>query len=500
MLIQYFGETLRILNVEHDGRFGCVQVACVEGPRQSIGTVCRLFPTVSMEVLSQDRIVGRLVADLEPAVGMRVCYPEFGEFTITDVDERTGRIGGHQDSDGCDVSLWAVSAMFVVSDSAIPARSFVFMQRCVECGEYEYVDRMRTTHDGEAICLSCYEDEYFTCNRCGEIFRIGESYITDTGSCLCEGCYVELYTSCERCGTEMPMVDSLYDMSGDRRLCVRCYDECVGHDDEEDEEDEEEHSAYIRRHGSKLPTVFHGNDSEMFYGMELEFECEDAAVEQVAEAIYDPAETDWYLERDNSLDHGIEVVAHARTFRSWQAFWPSYDKRLLRVARRMGCSGHGYGTCGLHIHTSLAAWEDSQLYRVFQLLYDPVNYQDLLVISQRRESALTQWASLRLEDLGSHKDTIESKQSPFENRYAALNITRHTLEVRLFNSNLRLDRVRKNMEFVHALYYYTKGVRWATWEGLMRWIQRHRKTEKNLYGFLLEKGIITQEEKSVCAS
>jgi hypothetical protein len=236
----------------------------------------------------------------------------------------------------------------------------------------------------------------------------------------------------------------------------------------------------------------------MYYGMELELEAPDGEQGEVAEAILDETEEDWYLEEDGSLrdGQGIEVIAHARTFASWKKFWREYDERVLQVASRKYCEAHDAGTCGIHIHTSLDAWEGDQLFKLFSLVYDPHNYKNLLTITQRQPDRLEQWSSLKVSDIGLCKDEVEHKTSPFKDRYAALNITDNTLEFRLFNSNLRLDRVQKNMEFVHALYCYTGQVkRQATWKGFMSWVLRHKGTVPHLYAFLVEKGIL--EEKIV---
>jgi hypothetical protein len=230
----------------------------------------------------------------------------------------------------------------------------------------------------------------------------------------------------------------------------------------------------------------------MYYGMELEMEASCGNQQDTAEALKDPEEDNWYLERDGSLNNGIEVIAHARTFESWQAFWPTYKEKVLDVAIASGCKAHDTGTCGIHIHTSLDAWEGNQLMRLFSLLYNRKNYKNILTITQRKEEKLRRWASLDVEDIGKYKYRIEDKVNPFIERYAALNITQNTLEVRIFNSNLRIERVKKNMEFVYALYCYTaKVTSRATWPGLMRWVKENRKQVSCLYDFLLAEGIIT---------
>jgi hypothetical protein len=236
----------------------------------------------------------------------------------------------------------------------------------------------------------------------------------------------------------------------------------------------------------------------MYYGMELELEvpiCVDK--NDIAEHIVDVDKINYLLKHDGSLTNGFEVITHARTFKSWKLYWSDFDRDVLKPAIKNNCTAHDSGTCGIHIHTSLSAWKGDQLFRLFSLLYNPDNYDELLTISQRKKNKLDQYASLDMDDIGKAKDRIQSKKSPFTGRYAALNITEETLEFRLFNSNLRIERVRKNMEFVYALYRYTSKTKNVTWEGLMSWIKRNKKSVPNLYGFLIEKGIIVEEIPTV---
>jgi hypothetical protein len=169
------------------------------------------------------------------------------------------------------------------------------------------------------------------------------------------------------------------------------------------------------------------------------------------------------------------------------------------VARSCECSAHDAGTCGIHIHTSKDAWDGYQLVRLFALLYDTNNYNDILTITQRSEGNLRRWASLDVADIGKYKNDIVKKRSPFRSRYAALNMTGNTLEFRIFNSSLRLDRVRKNMEFVHALYCYTGEVMRVSWKGLLRWVERHKKAVPHLYDFMTEKNIIARKRARAAA-
>jgi hypothetical protein len=395
-----------------------------------------------------------------------------------------------------------------------PAEDFVFMRPCGCCGKPQHVDALTPVEGGQEACKDCLEDRFercvqcgdyvpkgglspdglcagchraarYVCHGCGEEFLRGDQFRYGV-DLFCPGCRDELFTACEACGDVVCNEDAHYDDASDRYLCPSCA---------------MQRSDCVREHGyghdAGFDTVFHGDDSGMFYGIELEMECPSGDVGYVAGQIEDPTETDWHLEEDASLRNGIEVVSQPRTFKSWQGFWSAYDRRVLAPARRSGCTAHDNGRCGLHVHSSLSEWSGGQLLRLFSLLYDPDNYRKLLKVSQRAEDQLEQWASLRIDDIGSieAKHKIRGKESPFYTRYAALNITEKTLEVRLFRSSLRLDRVKRCLEFVHALYRYTDEAKRATWKGLMLWTRRHKRAFPSLFSHLEEIGLIEKKRR-----
>jgi hypothetical protein len=416
---------------------------------------------------------------------------------------------------------WRSEYVRVIWSPSEPAQDFVFMRPCALCGKQHYNDDLTrarcalgevdvcpdcleelfeecggcgeyflkgslTNYD---LCDSCFDKRYFVCAHCGRTVDRREANACD-GNLYCNDCYDILFAQCERCGRVIDRDFAYHDEHSDETLCESCYDET------------HRGALYPHGHSRSAPKVFHGDDSDMFYGLELEMESRKAGVVAVARAITDPDEADWRLEEDGSLIDGIEVVSMPRTFKSWREFWPEYDRRILAVARGFGCTAHDNGRCGIHVHTSLDAWDGDQLLRLFALVYNPDNYRRLLKVSQRTEAQLSEWASLCLEDIGNSqaKNKIKNKKSPFHCRAAALNITETTLEVRLFRSSTRLDRVMKCMEFVHALYCYTGEVKKATWSGLMQWARRNRDKTPNLCAFLIEKGLMAEKRRARAAA
>ena len=71
-------------------------------------------------------------------------------------------------------------------------------------------------------------------------------------------------------------------------------------------------------------------------------------------------------------------------------------------------------------------------------------------------------------------------------RYTALNMTRHTLEFRIFNSSLRYDRVLKNAEFVCSLFEFTKTDNPMYVKDYLNWLKDNSEEYKELIDFLNE--------------
>jgi formylmethanofuran dehydrogenase subunit E len=415
---------------------------------------------------------------------------------------------------GAELELVPTSEMAFVEWGPIMAEDFTFMRPCEECGEPQYSGDLNTI-DGrllckecledkyscceecgewtldsemlEGMCLSCYEEKYASCADCGATRHI-EEMREHEGEWFCEECFWDRFSVCDGCGDAMEAEYAFYDEESDRTLCQCCYDD-LGRTEN-----------HLHFHSYKPSLRFHSamEDEAMHYGIELEMECKNSgSVGKVASLIEDMYESDWCLKEDGSLTCGIEVATQPRTFKSWQEFFPEFNRRVLAPAKGNGCTAHDNGNCGIHIHTSLDAWEGGQLVRLFELMYDPRNYGNILKISQRTKDKLNQWASLSMLDIRADKRRIESKLSPFPDKYAALNITDTTLEVRIFRSNLRLDRVRKNLEFVHALYCYTKErKKRVSWPGLTRWICRHKKEMRHLLEFMEGQGMLAERREA----
>ena len=71
---------------------------------------------------------------------------------------------------------------------------------CVSCDEGFNGDGHYTTSGGEALCDSCYEEYYFTCDKCDEVHYWENNNHELEGSYYCHDCFVDVTTECIPCG------------------------------------------------------------------------------------------------------------------------------------------------------------------------------------------------------------------------------------------------------------------------------------------------------------
>lgn len=408
---------------------------------------------------------------------------------------------------------------------------------CDDCGELVEKDRTYTTHDNRIICENCYEsNDYFTCERCGKIvedchivhikdteeyvceecayenyyqcMECGEWYssekiITDSeGQHLCEDCYCDNYYTCADCGEFVHQNYACWDEATDEMYCEYCYSTNIG-------------SQIINSYHSNNDWTVHLTENELDIYMSdkltLGLEIEVAGDTSCAEGFMDKIDNDLiYLERDGSVE-GFEIITQPMTRQYATELFEDKISKGFEFLKENNFKGHNAG--GIHIHVGLPYDKEldfmSCLLKLKKLLYNlPPHLQDLLLlISQRKSDALKRWSdNMYYRKLTLQNCTLQS------NRYELLNIDSRTrtLEFRMFNSNLRTERIMKNIEVVLSLldyvetYYtvemYDKNL--FTW---LDYVKRNEEKYPNLVAFINEDKIkdkiryIKEGIESICA-
>ena len=287
------------------------------------------------------------------------------------------------------------------------------------------------------------------------------------------------YFVCDSCG-RIKHISNLY-QTGKSKLCNGCFQETG-----------EKFHEYYYKPKCNFHHIKGEEKTQLYLGMELEFGCEDSYnIVDVISKYFAGKENICYMKKDASVS-GIELVFQPYTFKSFKEMTSKQLYPLLRKLIQLGCKGHNEG--GIHLHTSLDAWDSDQLLNLYTFFYKNRKNHDFIVgISQRRKSKLDEWASLDGIDVDDEdvNYAIRDKEGDdiVDDRYRALNMTEHTLEFRIFNSSLKYTRILKNAEFVKSLYEFTKTSQPMVVDKYKDWLFKHPEGYKELIEFINEKGL-----------
>lgn len=384
---------------------------------------------------------------------------------------------------------------------------------CDDCGELVKEDETYTTHDNRVICTNCFNsNDYYVCERCGlviedsecvyiedkneyvcedcaenyyyQCMHCGEWYssnkiITDSiGQHLCEDCYCDNYYTCAGCGEFVQMDNCYWDDRTDEPYCVSCY------------EGKEQKQIINRYHSNNNWTVHYTESERNDYisdKLTLGLEIEVAGDTEHAEGFMERVDNDLiYLEKDSSVE-GFEIITQPMTREYATEVFPNKISEGFKYLRMNNFRGHNAG--GIHIH--VANYGDIRLtiYRLKRLLYNIDSKQQrlLLKLTQRRSDDLILWSNNQVPF------NMSLEYAYYQNnRYEAINLDGRTgtLEFRIFNSNLRIERISKNIEMVYALLDYINSSSWNSSSDLydwMRFVYDNNVNYPNLYLFIEEK-------------
>ena len=410
---------------------------------------------------------------------------------------------------------------------------------CDDCGKLVEKDKTYTIHDGRMICENCYEsNDYFTCERCGKVVEDSHIvHIQDTEEYVCDDCAEENYYQCMECG-EWYSDNGIVTDNNNQHLCEDCYCDnyytCAQcgefvHQDyaywDEGTDDMYCEYCYSTEIGSRFINRYHSNDDWTVHYTEKEYndymsdkltlglEIEVAGDVTCAEGFMDKVDNDLiYLEKDGSVD-GFEIITQPMTRKYATELFEDKIVKGFEFLKENNFKGHDAG--GIHIHVGLPYDEldfMSCLLKLKKLLYNlsPRMQDLLLLITQRRSDNLKRWS----DNTYCRKLTLQNCTLQ-DNRYELLNIDSRTrtLEFRMFNSNLRTERIMKNIEVVLSLLdyvetYYTVNMydkNLFTW---LDYVKRNEEKYPNLVRFinedkikdkLCEIGYIKEGVESLCA-
>lgn len=236
----------------------------------------------------------------------------------------------------------------------------------------------------------------------------------------------------------------------------------------------------IRNYSHKPKTHFFG-DGPWYIGVELEIEAPSCSALNSGMAIRNNPRS-IIAKHDGSLGtYGVELVTAPISPSMWLkplcTIYKSgkhagkYNGNLKRTnaagmfldlvkrMRELGFTSYDSGRCGLHMHVSLAAFEGTDGLKWFRRLI----HGDVFAAASQRSTNIDDPIAFRY--CHREKNAVWNDSYAQGSRYNALNVTRHTAEVRLFRGNTKESRLRQAIELVIAAVEFAKVIATLGYDG-----------------------------------
>ncbi len=370
--------------------------------------------------------------------------------------------------------------------------------RCHACGAATLNEHAKIMLDDVTLCNVCFDRHATSCSRCeGSVFEsityllhsycnqcmrtvVEEGDMLDNG-CECDDCQdsagqlieaavscnfngiIERQWECAECermcvGSIMPrgvsnidLVNWIYD-SNERplnlQLCIGCFS------------NREEKSKYkVNNYTYKPVPDFRKVDRDLserslYFGTEVEIEVDDDSDMDTALKLIAEKDSDglFYCKSDSCINHGFELVSHPFTF-GWMKENDEAFSAMFSLGRIM--KGWESINCGMHVHMSMDAFSNLQLLKFMKFFY--ANKSFITALARRPEGKLEQWAHMNSPDSAVLQKFTRRKRGSIGVGRAALSVENgDTIECRIFRSTLAPIAYYGNVEFLQALFDYTK--------------------------------------------
>ena len=233
---------------------------------------------------------------------------------------------------------------------------------CDDCGELVTCDDAISAGD-DLFCPDCVDDNCCQCDDCGEYITSGDE-ISDSDVTLCESCYQNDYFTCPGCDHIYHSDDSHYSESGGENYCESCYGD---HEHQNGDPRIHEYGYVPNLKFFRMP----GEDTNLFFGTELEIE--DGYVGQYD---FDLTNSRGFWETyDCSVDNGHEIKSHPMSYQYIMNKKPFDD--VCKMIKNARYKSQDTDTCGLHIHLSRKAFDEDYTRRylkAFIYLFEKFNF------------------------------------------------------------------------------------------------------------------------------
>lgn len=311
--------------------------------------------------------------------------------------------------------------------------------------------------------------KYGICSRChGDVLVSGNFLLSpDVGSVTCSECSIN---HCHYCGS--PDVETYEVYSSPGRVCNQCVtkarslgkesilfcDLCRKYYSNEEDCPGCFEQRGVQSYSYRPRPIFLHKKKEhltsgiiprapMFFGIEIEANPRSTETPNEHELIKRIKK--WgYVKRDGSLSssHGVEIVSHPGTFEWWNDLNNGF---LYQVDKWVQENYVAYwsNSCGIHIHMSRSPFTKLGLGLFVRFIYENREFSEF--IAERAGNTYTNFIS----PLSKWQSIVHDEF--IGERYTAVNLNNsNTIEIRMFRSSTKKETIRKNIQFLQALFEF----------------------------------------------
>lgn len=437
--------------------------------------------------------------------------------------------------DGCNKYLQPDEILIAGSGYLCKAHWDKIYTFCSSCGAIIKKEYSYETSDGKYLCNHCFDESYFQCSDCGKVGPISEKIeleIDGSVKTICKKCKKENYTECSHCHqlshrSQLIRIE-VRSSNGGRKL-IHCCTNCVSsiahrcnncgnwfenniqfHDDCNCDECYYRRGEIIHPYNYKpeiKPQKAADENDSLLFGTELEIELnidrDDSSRDweirtnsgnfnvdykkYIAFHIDNAIPGFFYQKSDGSIHFGMEIVSHPATLE----FWHSQENQiegLFNFLRSEKCQGDKAPSVGMHIHVTR-----NQMKRVHQNGFAAFVYSHkdkIENLAGRKSNSYTKMIPISNlnPEIKEQEQELERRITHNDDRYSAVNWKNsQTVELRMFQSTLNTHKFLANIEFSHALYYFSKEhsviecINETSWKSFCSFIN-----EKECYKYLKE--------------
>lgn len=324
--------------------------------------------------------------------------------------------------------------------------------------------------DTKGMCADCHGKEPRTCDICSETLYAdscvkhgdgGVIFNTKIIKEICTDCYRRWRSTCAKCGvTAVPKSKLGHWHHYNDAYCSKCTP-----------------VPMVHSHDFAPKFRFFGTpENKLYFGIENEIDFADPKSAPIMRKRMKGLEDNMWLMHDGTLRCGIEIGYHPMSYDFFMSNGHLFPDFSDVVNTKYMCQG-------THVHLSKDAFTTLHLYRFLAFMTDNVSSIQVLARRPLDQEKYTYWQK---GDMGTHNSNSLivkiAKEKGQRNRYRFLNVTRNTVEVRMFLSAWDFKQMAVYIQFLDAVYHYTiKERRKAmSWENFLMFSE---KSEKN-YGIL----------------